>query len=72
MPKFFVPRENISEDIIHINGGDVQHIKKVLRMGVNDRLSLCDGRGKNYDAVIESILDNEIICRILSEGKAET
>lgn len=72
MPKFFVPRENISEDIIHINGGDVQHIKKVLRLGVNDRLSLCDGRGKNYDAVIESILDNEIICRILSEGKAET
>jgi len=72
LPKFFVPRENISEDIIHINGGDVQHIRKVLRLGINDSLHLCDGQGKNYDAVIEKFLDNEIICRILSEEKADT
>ena len=36
MSKFFVPRENISEDKIIIDGGDVAHISKVLRMNVGD------------------------------------
>lgn len=72
MPKFFVPKENISADRIHINGEDVAHIKKVLRLGVGDTLCLCDGMGKNYEVEIEKLIEKEIICKILSEEKADT
>ena len=72
MPKFFVPKENILNDKIIICGEDVSHIKKVLRMSVGESLCLCDGMGKNYDAVIDSIEDKEIICKIISSEMADT
>lgn len=72
MPKFFVPKENILNDKIIISGEDVSHIKKVLRMNTGDGLTLCDGKGINYDAVIDSITDGKIECRVISENKSET
>lgn len=72
MPKFFVPKENISEDKILICGDDVAHIKRVLRLGVGDTLCLCDGAGTNYDAKISQINEKDIICQISSKQKADT
>lgn len=72
MSKFFVPKENIYEDKIIIEGGDVAHISKVLRMGEGDELTLCDGRGIDYSAVIEKIDTKQIICRIISQSKSNT
>lgn len=72
MPKFFVPRENIKEDIIIIEGGDVAHISKVLRMETGDALTLCDGRGIDYDAVISEINQKQIVCGIKSRSRSRT
>lgn len=72
MPKFFVPKENISEDKILICGEDVAHIKKVLRYCEGDKLCLCDGAGTDYVAQIVDLLDKEIICSITSKQKADT
>lgn len=72
MPRFFVPRENIGEDSITITGGDVQHIARVLRMNEGDTLTLCDGRGIDYNAEIERICDKEIECKILSKSESVT
>ncbi len=72
MPKFFVPKENILKDKIIISGEDVSHIKKVLRMTAGEKLTLCDGKGINYEAVIAGIADGRIECEILSESKAQT
>ena len=66
MSRFFVPRENIGDEKIKITGGDVQHIARVLRMGGGDELTLCDGSGTDYCAVIEKIGDKEIECKIIS------
>ena len=71
MSKFFIPRENISSDKLIINGEDVKHIVKVLRMGVGDALTCCDGLGNDYEAKIESV-GTEIECAIISSTKAET
>lgn len=62
MPKFFI--ENISGDSITINGGDVAHITRVLRLGVGDELILCDGKGFDYRAVIKSADNSGILCDI--------
>lgn len=72
MPKFFVPGENIKEDSIIIEGGDVAHISKVLRMEKGDELTLCDGRGIDYEAVIAKISQNQIICDIRSQSRSRT
>ena len=72
MPKFFVPKENIDNNIIKINNDDVAHIKKVLRSSVGDELLLCDGKGINYTAVIKKIEDKQILLDIISSFPSET
>lgn len=52
MPKFFVDRSNIQGDSIYIDGDNVNHIKNVFRMKIGDELTLCDGCGNDYRAVI--------------------
>lgn len=52
MPKFFVDRSSIQGKLIYIDGDNVNHIKNVFRMKVGDELTVCDGCGNDYRAVI--------------------
>lgn len=72
MPKFFTARENISENRIIIDSEDAKHIKKVLRLSEGDAVTVCDGRGIDYEAEIEKIEQNRIICTILSSSMCDT
>ncbi len=72
MPKFFVPKENISDNTIIINSDDVMHIKKVLRMEEGEILNLCDGRGMNYTAGIVEFREKEIVCEIKEVYSSDT
>ena len=71
MSKFFIPKENISTDNLIITGEDVKHINKVLRMGVGDEITCCDGRGNDYKARISSV-GTEITCEIIEKKKCDT
>ena len=42
MRKFFVKTENIKEDKIEILGSDVNHIKNVLRLKMDDEIEICN------------------------------
>jgi len=53
MPKFFVRAENIHDSNITVTGEDVDHIRKVLRLGPGDQITLCDGAGTDYLVRIE-------------------
>lgn len=64
MPKFFTARENITEKEIIIDSEDAKHIKKVLRLNTGDEITVCDGRGIDYTAVIRETEANRIICDI--------
>lgn len=72
MSKFFIPKENIKEDTITITGGDVAHISRVLRMGRGDMLTLCDGKGMDYEAEIENITADCIECGIVKKQKSNS
>lgn len=72
MPKFFTARENISENKIIINNEDVAHITKVLRLKCGDEITVCDGQGYDYSAVIDEIEPKEIICSVKEKIKCET
>lgn len=65
MPKFFVKQEQINEDIIKIQGQDVNHIKKVLRAKIGDELQICNSQnGENFLCDIEEIRSEDILCKI--------
>ena len=65
MPKFFTARENIGDTEIIIDSEDAKHIKKVLRLSEGDEITVCDGRGIDYTAVIRELETNRILCDIL-------
>lgn len=72
MPKFFTARENITENQIIIDSEDAKHIKKVLRLDTGDEITVCDGRGIDYTAVIRETESNRIICDIKDSKKCDT
>ena len=73
MPKFFVKKEQIQNDIINIIGTDVNHIKNVLRLKLEDEIIVAC-QENNYQCQIINLEKEKIICKILNvqDSKAET
>lgn len=65
MPRFFVDREQISDNYISINGEDVKHIKKVLRLREGEKIEVCDGCGEDFECKIESLSDDVVRAEII-------
>jgi len=66
MSRFFVSKNNISDKRILIDGEDVLHISRVLRMREGDELTICDGDKTDYLCKISSISKKEVICDIIT------
>lgn len=72
MSKFFIKSNQISNNNIKIIGEDVNHIKNVLRLKIDDDIKICDSETSiNYICSINNISSNEINCSILKEVKDE-
>lgn len=67
MHHFFVSPNQIDDKYVTITGGDVNHIKNVLRMKVDEELLVSNGQDKDYYCKIEAISDDEIKALILDE-----
>lgn len=68
MYKFFVKEEQIEENKVQIIGEDVNHIKNVLRLQIEDNIQVCNiDEEKTYITKILEIQSNEIITEILEE-----
>lgn len=57
MPKFFINKKLIRDNIYEINGEDALHIKNSLRKKIGDRITLSDGCGYDYDCIIKNITE---------------
>lgn len=73
MSKFFVNSDQIDNSTINIIDEDVNHIKNVLRLKLNEKITICDkDTSTNYLCEIKNI-DNKIIkCEIIEKMKSET
>lgn len=69
---FYIEKGQIEEDRICIIGDDVNHIKNVLRMKIDEELIVCDKEGQFYNCQIEKMTNQEIQTKILKVEKAET
>lgn len=72
MYHFFVEPSAVGENEIIIRGSDVNHIKNVLRMTVNEELLISDGQGKDYCCRISAMSDEEIVAFIDGENTERT
>ena len=59
MHRFFT--SEIQSNTAVVRGDDVKHIAKVLRLRKGDAVQLCDGRGSECEAVIESIAPDAVV-----------
>ncbi len=72
MANFYIAKEKITENIAIIDGEEMQHIRCVLRMKKGDTLTLCDGEGVFYEAVLDDFSEKAITAQIKSSYKAPT
>ena len=66
MSKFFVESHQINDNKIKIIGEDVNHIKNVLRLTINNEIKICNkDTSQNYICIIQEIDRDYIICEII-------
>lgn len=65
MHKFFIDKSAIFGDAVQIEGEDVNHISKVLRLRKGENIQVCDGNRHEYICMIESIEKKLVTCRII-------
>lgn len=58
---------NVEGNKLFLSGDDHIHCTKSLRHGPGDQISITDGQGNLYGAVIESVARNESVCNIISK-----
>jgi len=64
MFRYFCADDNIIDDKVIINGGDLKHLKTILRAKVGDEVSIVT-KSNEFIAEIEEIHTDEIICSIV-------
>ncbi len=69
MPRFKINSEDISENLVRIEGDNYRHIALVLRMKVDDNVMLFDSDGVEYDCVIKRISKNDLLAEIVNNNK---
>ena len=73
MPKFFINSNQIENENIIIIGEDVNHIKNVLRMKIDDEITVCNiDDSSNYLAKINEFDKTKIICKISEKFQSTT
>lgn len=65
MHHFFVKQEQVGEKEIYLEGSDVNHLKNVLRVKIDEEIQICDEEGKEYTCKIAEISEDSITAQIL-------
>lgn len=72
MPKFFVDANQIQEKNIIIEDDNVNHIKNVLRLGINDEILINDRQGYDYKCIISAIEQHKMTLEVLEKMASTT
>ena len=72
MQHFFVDPSWIRENKIYMEGGDVNHIKNVLRMKAGEDIRVNDGTGRLYLCCIKKYEGSKAVLDILKEIPSDT
>ena len=72
MYQFFVEDEQIANDLVMIEGSDVNHIRNVLRMKSGEKVRISSTSGRNFFGTIDRITESVVEVRITEETASDT
>lgn len=72
MPRFFVRKEQICQDIVTITGDDAHHISRALRMAVGERITVSDMQKYEYECELVEFLPNCVRACVIKTSRADT
>ena len=72
MDQFFVEDEQIANDLVIIEGSDVNHIRNVLRMKCGEKVRISSTSGRNFFGTIDRIAENVVEVCITEETALDT
>lgn len=72
MQHFFVTPEQVKENIIYIEGSDVNHMRNVLRMRPGESLSVSDGNNRQYTCSIKQYEEERAVLEIHEAKLSDT
>lgn len=67
MQRYFVDPKQMSETSVTITGEDVNHMVKVMRFRVGEKVICCNGEGRDVLAAIEELSPDEVHLHVLEE-----
>lgn len=67
MYRFFVEKEQIGPETVHITGPDVNHIKNVLRMKAGEQIRISDGESGDYLCEVSELSEDVVTAAILEK-----
>jgi 16S rRNA (uracil1498-N3)-methyltransferase len=67
MRYFFIESAALSKPTVAIDGSDVRHIKRVLRLKPGDPIRLFDGRGFVYEAIIQRFVSDRVELKVIQK-----
>ena len=65
MSRFYVPKECVRGNSIHINGKEAHHITDVMRLKALDKVVTFDGTGKEYIGFIKEVKAKSVTVEIV-------
>ena len=64
MARFYVPQPRIENGMLKIEGDEVKHIRKVLRLKTGDEIVVFDGLGKEFEGTIVEERLSSVVIRV--------
>ena len=69
--RFYLPGADIRDGVSTLVGPEFDHLRRVLRLGVGDKVDLFDGTGWEYAGIIEAMMPDRAIVKIAESRRPE-
>lgn len=71
MARFYVPQPRLEKGLLKVEGDEVKHIRKVLRLTKGDEIIVFDGLGKEFEGTIVEEGPSSVVIRVKSVSSSE-
>ena len=68
MPRFFINKDQLADDIIYVKGDDAHHIARALRMAVGEHITVCDGE-QEHECILTSFDEDRCVAAQVVSSK---
>jgi 16S rRNA (uracil1498-N3)-methyltransferase len=72
MPRFYAPQPQIEEGMLRVEGSEVRHIRRVLRLKAGDRIVVFNGSAQEYEGTIVEEGPSSIVIQIQNIFSSKT